>query len=495
MITLNSGQFGARALLKTFAMGVALLIGINLSAGIADEKGVSTDDLMRQADSSGRNGRNSDALKLYSLAIERQPKLWVAYGQRALALEKMGRHEEALASLNYWDDHHQDGGSWYYRSVIMERNGKLREALVDVDHACKLIKYDTSVFMERVALRLCLGNYSGAREDAYVVLNCVPESKVASELCSITDALCGRQTDAILNLSRFNYGRAHKGSELHMSSQKTNQSGEASALGADQRVRVFKRLMDNPKILNSEQLAFARVILEIFQQDYDVALRGLDQSKMANQTNKKLLRFYCYLLKNDLGHAGTELHYLEESDPNSDLVMDALDIYFFDKDDRRSSITEMKRLLVINAKNDSVLFELAKVYRDLGKSSEALAYCDRALELRHGNEDLLLLKATLLTSMNREDDALKVLSNVLAKNKKCGAGFMQEAVIYTHQEKWNSAIQSLSSAIDLGYYPIKALSARSACYAVIHQDSLARKDAELVKGLDPREWQARLSFN
>jgi tetratricopeptide (TPR) repeat protein len=175
--------------------------------------------------------------------------------------------------------------------------------------------------------------------------------------------------------------------------------------------------------------------------------------------------------------------------------MDALDIYFFKKNDRMQGISELKGLLATNVKNDAILLELAKVHRDIGKLPEALEYCDRALELRNENEGLLLLKSNLLISTNREDAALQVLSSVLDRNKKCGAAFMQEASIYTHKERWNSAIQSLSSAIAMGCCPIKALSARSACYAVIHQDLLSRKDAELVKAADPRVWQARLPFN
>jgi tetratricopeptide (TPR) repeat protein len=197
-------------------------------------------------------------------------------------------------------------------------------------------------------------------------------------------------------------------------------------------------------------------------------------------------------LKGQLGKLDEDIHRLALENPKSDRVLDALDLYYFEKGDRQGSIKELKKMISLDASNDAAPYELTKVYRDLGEPEEALKYCDVALHLRPKNEELLLLKSNLLISLGRESEALKLLAAIMTQNSKCGQACMMQAAIFTHQEKWNKAIESLSAAIKLNHNLVKSLPARSACYAANHQNSLARKDLEELNDADPGQWQVKL---
>jgi tetratricopeptide (TPR) repeat protein len=449
------------------------------------------DALIRQADKNSESGRTNEALEQYSQAIKEQPNFWSAYSKRVLLLGKLGRYDEALNEIGRWNKLHPDGWSSYCHAKIMDLTGNYTEALADLDRSCNLLKNHQWLFLERARLRLVTGNYEKAREDSYKLLNLIPESIFSFELCSISDAICGKSTDAIFNLRRYVNVRLHSGSELRMLNQASSDRSDNVAMDK----RVLKRLKSNSKSLNAQQRTFTRAILNFYLDDYAAALQELKLPQSTENINLKLLKFYCYVMQHDSEHAGAQIRQLAITDAKSELVMDALDTYHFETDGRQAGIKELKELVATNANNEAALNELAKIYRDLGNLPEALNYCDKALRFNQDNEELLLLKASLLSSENHDDEALKILSSVTRVDKECGRAFMRKATIYSHQEKWDKAIENLSEAIALKHNLIKALSARSVCYAAIHQDALARKDAEEVKELDPKQWQTSLWSN
>jgi tetratricopeptide (TPR) repeat protein len=412
----------------------------------------------------------------------------------ARILAHRGCLKEARESIDHWLKLHPDGWAWYFHGLSVEDAGNLSEALADVNRSCNLIRYSGKPHLRRAILRLLSGNFAGAREDAYIGLNYAPTWMSAYQLCSVSDALCGQQSDSILYLSKYTFAKLHKGSDLRLKAQESHNIEDASELTKTTSNQLLKRLKDgsSPPKLTAQQVVFAKSLVYLYQQNFDAALKELESQNLRNQVNAKLLRFYCFELKGQLGKLDEDIHRLALENPKSDRVLDALDLYYFEKGDRQGSIKELKKMISLDASNDAAPYELTKVYRDLGEPEEALKYCDVALHLRPKNEELLLLKSNLLISLGRESEALKLLAAIMTQNSKCGQACMMQAAIFTHQEKWNKAIESLSAAIKLNHNLVKSLPARSACYAANHQNSLARKDLEELNDADPGQWQVKL---
>ncbi len=473
-------------------VSVAFVIaGMMFCCSAADPQSTSFAELMRLGDRESDNRRFNQAIDFYTKATKVSPNNWQGHAKRAALLVQVGRIKEARDSISRWVDMHPDAWAWYCHGMEMEDAGKYKAALSDLDRSCKLIHYSGKPFLRRAILRLLTGNFSGARQDAYTGLDYAPTWTSAYQLCAISDALCGSQSKAILHLNKYSFATLHKGSELQAAPQPVSISQDTCEMTSANAERLLKNVKAAPPSISAQQLVFAEASIRFFEQDYDLALKDLDAQK-SGDVNFGLLRFYCFILKRELSAADKEIYRLVEAYPDSDQVLDALDFYYFERGTRQSGIKEIKQLLSRNAKNDAALYELSKICRDVGDTDEALRYCDMALQLRHQNEELLLIKANLLVTLGRDSEALNVLTDILSRNKRCGAAFMIQASIFSHQAKWEKAIESLSKAIELPYNLMKALPARSACYAANHQDALAKKDAEDVRKVDRTEWHTRM---
>jgi tetratricopeptide (TPR) repeat protein len=492
MIPLSLGLFGAKALSKAITLVVGILVSIIFSYSQANAQTANFRDLMRQGDRENNNGRFNQASVLYAQAIKEQPKIWYPYAKRSAILFAQGRDEEARDGVNQWLALHPDAWAWYFHALLMQDDGKMSEAMADINRSCDLIRHSGKPPLRRAILRLLTGNFSGARQDSYFALHAAPTWLSAYEICSVSDALCGQQSESILNLSKYSFAKLHQGSELHISTQPTANIEDACTLTKSCINELLKRLSKTPAPLPVQQLNFAKALVAIYQENDAAVLKDLARQKIRTQVNLRLLRFYYFVLKRDFKHMDEDIHQLVHDNAKSDRVLDALDMYHFETGDRKLCISEIKKLIALDASNDAAFYELTKIYRDLGEPAEALEYCEKALHFRPKNEELLLIKSSLLMTLGKESEALKLLTDVLAQNKKCGQAFMMRASIYTHQANWSKAIESLSDAIDLNYDLIKALPARSACYSANHQDSLARRDVEELKTVDPRQWKTKL---
>jgi tetratricopeptide (TPR) repeat protein len=487
------GLFGAKALFKAVTLVVGILVSIIFSYSQANAQTANFLVLMRQGDRENDNGQFDQAIALYAQAIKEQPKIWYVYAKRSALLFAQGRGEEARDNVNHWLALHPDAFAWYFHALLMEGDGKMSEAMADIDRSSDLVRHCGKPRLRRAILRLLTGNFSGARQDSYFALYAAPTWISAYQICSVSDALCGQQSDSILNLSKYSFAKLHQGSELHISTpQPTSNIEDNSQLTQSCSNQLLKRLSKTPAPLPVQQLDFAKAIVAVYQENDAAVRKELAPQKIRTQVNLRLLRFYYFVLKRDLRHMDEDIHQLVHDNAKSDRVLDALDIYHFETGDRKLCISEIKKLIALDSSNDAAFYELTKIYRDLGEPAEALEYCAKALHFRPKNEELLLIKSSLLTTLGKESEALKLLADVLAQNKKCGQAFMLRASIYTHQANWSKAIESLSDAINLNYDLIKALPARSACYSANHQYSLARKDAEELKTVDPRQWKTKV---
>ena len=162
-------------------------------------------------------------------------------------------------------------------------------------------------------------------------------------------------------------------------------------------------------------MRFAIAVIQFYWQHYDVAIAEADHCASGNMLlYANLLTCHCHIMKRAFPAALADLNHLVALYPDSQLVLDAVDLYHYAADTRQASIAQMKSLLSKNAKNVAALAELAKIYHDLGQLEECLKYCDLALQFSPKDANLLLLKASVLTSQQRYAEALKSLSTILA---------------------------------------------------------------------------------
>jgi tetratricopeptide (TPR) repeat protein len=483
---------GVKSLSRRASLLIGVLVGITFCYSHAEAQTARFNELMRQGEKESLSGQFEQATATYAQAIKEQPNIWTAYRMHATTLVHTGHIKEARDSINHCIALHPDGWSWYLHGLAMEDEGKLSEAVADLNRSCNLVRYSGKPHLRRAILRFLTGNFSGARDDAYVGLNYAPTWMSGYQICSVSDALSGLQSDSILNLAKYTFAKLHKGSDLRLTAQESSNIEDACELTKTTSNQLLKRLNSNQPKLTAQQVIFAKSIVYFYQQNYDAALKELASQNIGNQVNARLLRFYCLEMKGQLGRVDGDIHQLARENTKSDRVLDALDLYYFETGKRQESISEMKRFFSLDPSNDAAPYELTKIYRDLSEPGEALKYCEMALHLRPKNEELLLIKSNLLITLGRESEALKLLADILAQNPKCGQAYMMQAAIFTHQEKWSEAIESLSAAIKLNHNLVKALPARSACYAANHQDSLARKDLKELKDANPDQWQVKL---
>jgi tetratricopeptide (TPR) repeat protein len=78
--------------------------------------------------------------------------------------------------------------------------------------------------------------------------------------------------------------------------------------------------------------------------------------------------------------------------------------------------------LKVNPRDQNILADLADYYSMLGDRKQALAYLDRALELRQGDKELLFIAAVVDNQLHETGTALEWLGKALA------AGYSRAAV-------------------------------------------------------------------
>jgi tetratricopeptide (TPR) repeat protein len=472
---------------------------------------------MARAQVSTRAGRLEEANRYYAqvLAIDRNN--CSALDRCSENFAALGQYKQALVAVDRWVALSPSDLSYIRRMSVFVKLRKTEAALSDLDRALKLKEVPNQIeylMIKRAIVRMMAGHFRDGRADAYNHMTMVPRSVLSVEICSVADALCGRPADAISNLAQFISIKLHKGatfysspSEAYRKQWSQTKSHSASELrspqtqaqysyrmegafrqGAmtdDEREQIMTRLEKDHSSLSPAQYHFARGIIYFFQGNYDHASAEAAQCATGSmQVHSQLLTCYCHILKKEFPRAREILNHLTALFPESECVLCAVDIYHFEADERQDSIVEMKSLLAKHPKNLAAMFELAKIYSDLSEPTDALKYCDLALQFNPKSTDLLLMKAHILTNQKKYEEGLKTLATIVAIDDQNGAAYFARAAIYTQQGRWSDAIEDLTKSIQLRYDLCKSLQARAACYGTLKRFDLARKDLSLVKAID-----------
>lgn len=133
-----------------------------------------------------------------------------------------------------------------------------------------------------------------------------------------------------------------------------------------------------------------------------------------------------------------------------------------------------------NAKLVDLFLTRADINEQLGNAKAALDDCQAAVKLQSGNKKARLQAYRYMLILG--DKSVKTeLDRYLKEYTGDGVAYFLRAHLLVLDKKWQQAAGDLSGAIDDGYYLIKALQARSACYRALHKDGLADADAELAE--------------
>jgi tetratricopeptide (TPR) repeat protein len=445
--------------------------------------------LMQRAETCRLAGRLEEAAGLYTQVLLLDGGNCEAQEKRGSAFYALGQYKKALDDATHWVAICPTTRSFFFRAKVLIAEGKPELAVADLDRSLKLQETMVGVLRKAVA-QLLSGHFREGRADSYTHLTMVPRSALALELCSLADVLCGLQVDSISKLGQFSYMKLHDISHPHGAQNQgevkywAGTTFRQGAMPDVERQRIIVVLEKDHAGLSLAQYRLARAIIYFYQRDYDRALA--ESARCASGKTKlcsDLLSFYCHMFKRDLPAARDKISSLRALFPDSENVLDAVDLYHYETESRQESIGEINALLAKNPKNEAALIELAKIYHDLSQLPAALKYCDLALQIEPKSTKLLLLKANLLTSQGSYASALKVLSAIKAIDRQNGAAYFACATIFTQEGLWSDAINDLTQAIRLKYDLIRSVRARAGCYGALKKFDQERNDRSLENKL------------
>ncbi|MFC1475687.1 tetratricopeptide repeat protein [Candidatus Zixiibacteriota bacterium] len=108
----------------------------------------------------------------------------------------------------------------------------------------------------------------------------------------------------------------------------------------------------------------------------------------------------------------------------------------------RAQIEHLQQLAENDPDNPELLAALGNVYYDAGMAERAVDYYDRALALEPGNINVLVDKATMLRLLGRAEEAVQILTQIVAGAPDHEQALFNLGVIYL------SDLSDTSSAIE-----------------------------------------------
>jgi tetratricopeptide (TPR) repeat protein len=519
MIALKSGSNAELAFMlsKLTAVIAIFLLTANIAVNSADAQSDQKSLLMARAEFCGRAGRLEEANRIYTQVLSIDRNNCSALDHRSDNFLALAQYKQALDDLNHLIALCPSEVSFIRRTIALQKMGNFEAALSDLDNLLKIGEIPVGIeylLVTRTVVRMLAGHYRDARDDAYVHLTMVPRSVLSLEICSMADAVCGRPADAISNLAQYSYIKLHKLSGVYSSQSKGPEQewAQSKLLSASQahspkyttqykywaecnfrqgaannyqRAQLIARLEKEHSPLSPAQNHFARGIIYFYQGDYGHTTAEAARCASGSMLlYSDLLSCYCYIVKKEFPRAREILNRLTAIFPDSEHVLNAVDLYHYEADKRQDSIVEIQALLAKNPKNMAALYELAKIYSDLSELTDAMKYCDLALQLNPKSANLLLMKAHILTNQKKYAEGLKILAAIVAADHQNGAAYFARAAIYTQEARWSDAIDNLTKSIQLKYDLVKSCEARAACYSTLKKFDLARKDLAVVKLID-----------
>lgn len=217
-------------------------------------------------------------------------------------------------------------------------------------------------------------------------------------------------------------------------------------------------------------------------------------------------------LRDGFQKAGTCLKHAVELDPEFGKAYTQYSEWYSAQGDFKKAIEMATKALTVKKPDNSAYEERAHAYNSMRKDKEALADIEQAL--KHVNakrkRKVLLSKASILENagqyeraiadykeilklgyedtivyrevkcyerLNRLDEAVKLISELIQKNKEDDTGYQMRAKLFTAQKKYPQAIADYTKAYEFLPTP-SILRERAKVYDLMGQKELADKDRE-----------------
>ncbi|MBS1990545.1 MAG: hypothetical protein JSS83_08510 [Cyanobacteria bacterium SZAS LIN-3] len=174
--------------------------------------------------------------------------------------------------------------------------------------------------------------------------------------------------------------------------------------------------------------------------------------------------------------AAVELLSRQPVDPSTPMLVDTA--YF-----ALSRREEGLRLVQEREATNSRVCKLGRawVLDEMSQPKEALDVLNALALALPGDAEVTLQQARMEAELNLNKPALDRLNRFLAGHPKSGQAYILRAQIYVQKKEWPRALADLNRAVDLGYGLVKAVRARSACYAALGHNVQAQNDMNLAE--------------
>jgi|GEM_PF-2274599 len=147
--------------------------------------------------------------------------------------------------------------------------------------------------------------------------------------------------------------------------------------------------------------------------DYKKCASYLEKYSDEKDADTLLMLIQSYLYIPDTTKAETAIKRLEKLMPDDYRVFACYGCLYLLKKRFNDSVNALKKAIEKGDKTAGTRLNLASALDQLGKTEEAIVYCEEALKLAPGDYSTLLLLASLYTKVGRYDDAIKVLEEFL----------------------------------------------------------------------------------
>jgi superkiller protein 3 len=413
------------------------------------------------------------AVSLLNRAVVLQPRDFQAYACRALALQQLGKFQQALGDADIAANLNSRNCTMFsIKANCYEHFGQFDKALAALTEATKRCPHAMWIYLHRGRALCATGKYAQATRDLSIFMEEFPNNKSVVTPRALAEAGDGNYAAAIADLDRLsNLARQ----SFRISVLPVDTVSDDGILYKAISQNFEKRIHDQGKTATN---LFARAYCNYVMEKYPACIKDCNELLKRNgETNEvRILRAYAELALQDTGAARSDIDKAISVAPNAEIGYAALGNLNFHNDTYIKTVDDLTAKLSRDSNNATILVARARVNNELNRQSEAIADLARALEIDPKREDAFNLRAQIYQSMQHLDLASLDFLKAISISKQCPIDALKgQAACYVEQHKYKEAIGVLNLLIVCSH-SAKPRLARSFCYEKIGRRKEALAD-------------------
>ena len=401
--------------------------------------------------------------------------------------------DKALATVNQLIKTKPTWEAFYRRAVLRYRRNEFAAAAEDCEQSLKLQK-SQAVYYLLCGARLLQGpsGWSKGLLATESLERTNPEAIFAHELGALLAALCGDFERSLDHLAAYD---AQVGLGGH-NQYKHPAPGFIGRLSDDGVDRIMAKLGNSEGKTRRKLLSALASFLRFQYTRSAASLNEIDRDKTRKHKNKgeeNLALALCICNQQMLAEPAAieekALNLVHQTNEHQ-AALSILDTTYFVLDQRDKSLSFLNHLIeresaIANkSKSQAEIIELlyarANVNEQLKEVKAALQDCQAILKSDPAQKKARLNACRYKLMLGENDGVLADLNSYIKSYPADGSANFLRAQILVVNKNWQPAIRDLTVAINDGYYLLKSLQARAACYRAMHQDKLAADDVSLA---------------